>query len=240
MTHPRFPGPDSSLCVFWHDFERLDDTGLLWYDQGPCKLHATPVGYAAPNWGLARTARGKGYATFNGVNQSGTIPAATFNAAMGGASILTMAAVVRSNAPAINDRIFSCVAAAGRGFGLRYFTTSQMGIDAYDGAGALGTMGENAGGMAYDTTGRVSVMVASFDKIKAVGRAWRDGVQNAVTVAGATTEIGYGAAQIAQIGTWAGAANYFDGSAYALILYRNYIPSHAEAQSISRYWRDKV
>ena len=72
---PPTPGPQDSSCVFWHDFEELT-TGNLWRDKSRNGLHATPqAGFTAPNYGLARSAKGKGYANLTGAaNAYATLP----------------------------------------------------------------------------------------------------------------------------------------------------------------------
>jgi len=233
-----WPGPDSA-CFYLDPSAGLTDGGL-WKDSSRFGLHCTPVGYAAPNWGYSLGPSGAPRITFDGAAQRGDILApslARFYAAANNTSILTIAAVVRSNAPADNDRIFSCVAPAGRGFALRYFNVSRMSIDAYDGAGALGTMIENAGVGA--TTSRTNVMVLSFDKVGVLGRAWRDRDGNAITIGGAATAIGYDAAQVPQLGTWAGVANYFDGDLYFLGIWP-LVFTDSEARAFSAFWMDRT
>ena len=240
MTHPKFPGPDSSLCVLYHDFERLDDTGLLWYDRGPNKLHATPVGYAAPNYGLARTARGKGYATFNGANQwaelAGGVQGSFY--AVAPSSGYTAVLVARHTTPVALARIFNCRnGAATRGIGIRYLAVDQMLAAAWDAGGVATQINETA---AIQYVSRTRVSIYAMAKTAGTASIWHDTVQVAATFAGNTNPIAYDATVVPTIGSLTGGGNPFTGTMYALILYRDYIPSHAEAVSMSRFWRDRI
>ena len=211
----------------------------LWKDSSPYGLHVTPVNYAAPNYGYAVGPSGAPYIGFNGANQRGDVLApalARFYTALNNSSVLTVAAVVRSNAPAVNDDIFTCLAVAGRGFGLRYLTTSRMVLDTYDAGGVLSTMRETTG--LYDTSGRTSVMLLSFNKTGGIGLAWRDGVGEGITITGNANPIAYDAAVAPTVGCYPGGGSYFDGSLYFMGIWPM-VFTDQEARNFSAYWLDR-
>jgi hypothetical protein len=240
MTHPRFPGPDSSLCVFWHDFERTDDTGLLWYDRGPNKLHATPqAGFAAPNYGLGRTARGKGYASFTGAaNVYATLPLRFYDVAP--TVSYTWVVVLRPTSTA-NQYICSCDNLGGGGINrgiILYRGGAPQSMNAYScqGTAVLPVVQQTLGGMSPLSDVRVGIV-----SVAAAPASWGHGVQFASSwTAGSVGPVVYDTTRLFAIGASVGGGNYTVGQMFALILYRDYIPSHAEAVSMSRFWRDQV
>ena len=227
-----WPGPQQS--VFWYDFEGLTD-GNLWADKGPNGLHATPqAGFASPNFGLARNAHNKGYANFTGAaNVYGTLPLRFYNYApvIGN---MTLVVVAQHTIPTINCRIFNARTGA-EGMFCYYVTAETMNILAYD-AGGVGTQLFDAANVPL--TGRTRASIYALGKTGSTGYIWHDCVQRTVTWGGNTNPIAYNLALVPSIGS-AGAASYFIGRMYWLILFP-FVFTDSEAKAMSAWLMDQV
>lgn len=108
-----FPGPDKS--VFWFDFEALTSDNL-WVDRGPYQLNTAPqAGFAAPNYGLAKSAHGKGYCDFNGGPfRYGNLPARFFTNAPTGRHTWVYVCD-RFTINGVTQRFFDCTNLGGGG-----------------------------------------------------------------------------------------------------------------------------
>jgi hypothetical protein len=117
-----WPGPSDASCVFWHDFEGLTATNL-WADKSRNGLHATPqAGFVGPNYGLSRSSKGKGYATFTGAaNSVANLPLRFYDFAPAGDKTIVAAVTPRFPDAGGHD-IFGCSAfIAGSFYGFSLF-----------------------------------------------------------------------------------------------------------------------
>lgn len=233
---PPVPGPDSSECVFYHDFEALTANNL-WRDKSRNGLHATPINYVAPSYGLARSAKGKGYAALNGTNQSAVLSTRFYDVAPTTQATFVLAAYHR--APAISDNIFNCRdVVALRGLQFRMATTERLQLVGQDLGGVFVQLQESTDAP-YTGRLRVSIVSASFP-LNTI-QVWNDGGgKAAAVVVGAIAALGYNTAHVPTIGAYTGGSLYFDGNLYFLALFRDWIPNDREAKALSQYLRDWV
>lgn len=230
-----FPTPQES-CFYLDPAAGLDASNN-WIDSSPFGLNVTPVGYAAPNYGITTGPSGAKCITFNGANQRGTLPLRFYNNAPVGD--FTIACVARHNAPANLDYIFfGHNNAWTRGIGLTVSPTAErMMARSYDAAGAFTTWTDAA---SVPFTGRTRVSVLSLSPAGSTGRSWHDRVGVAGAFAGSTNPIAYDVAAVPVIGSWsAGAGNFFDGNLYLLAIWPRLFSSQ-EAVAFSDYWMGQV
>lgn len=229
---PLFPGPSDS-CLYIDPNAGLTDDNL-WRDLSPFACHVTPVGYAAPAYGIATGPSGAKMITFNGANQWGTLPVRFYaNAPL---NTLTVAAVMRHNSPLASDRIFSCENGAGtRGFVFSMSTAERTRIGASDAAGAACINTNESTDAPY--TSRTRVTIFSATSLVAASRCWVDrvGVTTAVGVNG--NPIAYDLATTPNVGRFTGGGLLFDGDLYFLGIWGR-IWSDQESKAFSDYWRN--
>ena len=230
-----FPGPQQS--VFWYDFEGLTD-GNLFQDLGPYGLHATPqAGFVAPNFGLARNAHGKGYANFTGAaNVYATLPLRFYTVAP--TLNMTLVLCAQHGAQALNGRAFNARTGTS-GFHAYFITTERINVLLYDAGAAATQFFDNAD---VPFTNRLHTSIYSCDKVAAAAaigaRVWHDRNGSAAFSAGNANPINYDVALIPSIGS-AGAASYFIGRMYWLILF-NFVFTDSEAKAMSAWLMDQV
>jgi len=207
----------------------------LWADRSRNGLHASPqAGFAAPNFGLSRSARGKGYATFSGAaNAYATLPLRFYDVAP--TTNLTLVLAARHITPAINARLFNARTGV-QGFHSYYSSTERGTILAYDGGGAASQVLDTTD---VPFTSQTKVSIYTLAKTLSAGYVWQDGVGRTATWAGNTNAIAYNTALVPIIGS-AGAAAYFVGWMYFLALFSSWIPNDREAKALSQYLRDWV
>jgi hypothetical protein len=228
-----FPGPQDS--VFWHDFESLTDNNL-WKDQGPHSLHATPqAGFSSPAYGLSRTPKGKGYATFTGAaNCYATLPTRFNDVAP--TSFCTFVAVV-SNLSDKNHRVFSSWnEAAGNYRGFHYILAQTGASFVYQFKGDA-TLPVNITSAAVWSIANTSVVVHSLN---ATGAAWtnRNGVPTS-WAAGAFGTAVHDAAVSPCIGKLVVTPDYLVGRLYLFALFP-FVFTDAEAKAMSDWLRDRI
>lgn len=236
-----WPGPDKS--VFYLDPAAGLDSSNRWIDSSPFGLAVTPVGYAAPNYGLSLGPSGAPRITVNGVNQCGTMPAAMQARfyTVAPTTQYTFACVVRYNLPVAGDRLFSCENVAGtRGIDCQLAPTlEQLRIRAYDAGGVLHTSATTA---AIPLTARTRIAIGSIDVTNSVSSWWIDGSQVTGTYAGgAAAAIAYDTAQVVVIGGvyWGAPVVPIDGDIYFEGLW-NFLWTDSEAKAFSAFWMDRT
>lgn len=232
---PPTPGPQSQECVFWHDFEELT-TGNLWRDKSRNALHATPqAGFAAPNYGLARTARGKGYANFTGAaNCYATLPLRYNDVAPTGPATFVG---VFSHLTDKNHRVFSSWNEAPGNFRGLHTALAQAGRGSYvyqfQGGAALPVNTTAAAAWA------LSDLCVVVHSINTVGSCWSTGRPLATSWVGGAFGVGAVDPTIAAaIGRLIVTPDYLVGRCYFLALFRDWIPTDREAKALSSYLRD--
>lgn len=231
-----WPGPEKS-CLYLDPAAGLTD-GNLWKDSGPYGLHVTPVGYAAPNYGLSLGPSGAPRITFNGANQYGTLPLRFYATAPVGA--FTAVCVARHNAPANLDQVFFAHNNGWtRGISLLITPSAErMQIRSFDAAGAVSTWTDAA---SVPLTQRTRVSILSLSQVGSSGRSWHDEVGVAGAFAGSTNPIAYDAAAVPTIGAWVGGAgNFFDGDLYFLGIWGGIVFTNSEAKAFSAFWMDRT
>lgn len=234
---PPIPGPQDPECVFWHDFESLTP-GNLWRDQSRNGLHATPqAGFVAPNYGLARTSKGKGYANFTGgANVYATLPLRFYDVAPTDA--LTFVLAFRHVTTGGFQRFFSCLDAGNtRGITYRYLTNERLYCTTYDAGGVGTTVTDTAD---VPLTSQTVVSIISLRKSVPFGAAWYNGRQATENVAGSINLNAYDATVVPTIGASLTGGSRIVGDGYFLALFRDWIPNNREAQALTSYLRDGV
>ena len=230
-----WPGPEKS--IFHLDPAAGLTDGNLWKDSSPYGLHVTPVGYAAPNYGLSLGPSGAPRITFDGAAQRGTLPLRFYATAPVGD--FTITCVARHNAPANLDQIFFAHNNGWtRGISLLITPTAErMQIRSFDAAGAVSSWTDAA---SVPLTQRTRASVLSLSQAGSTGRSWHDSVGVVGAFAGSTAVIGYDAAAVPCIGSWsAGAGNFFDGDLYFLGIWP-LIFTDSEARAFSAFWMDRT
>lgn len=206
-----------------------------WVESSGRGLHATPSGYAAPNYGLATGASGAAYIACDGANDLGTISTRFYDKTP--LSAVTIVLAQRFNAPAANDFVFSSVnAGATRGLAVDFSTAERLRIRAYDGAGAVMSCTMTADG---PLTGRTRVVVLSLTQAASLARAWVDGEGAAATFAGSTAVIAYDATVVPTLWSIVGGGGYNDGDVY-LFGIDDRAWTDSEARAFSRWARDRI
>lgn len=231
--------PDRREAVFVFDPTEHALTGdNRLYDSGPHGLHATPVNYVAPAWGIATGPSGARYIGFNGATQRWTLPLDFYRYVP--TTGITVVAAIRCPTPAISDRVFDCTGGAGNGFRLNVdpVAAERIRLTAFSGAtGCYVTATNN-----IPLTDRVRVIVASVraSSTMASGRAiWINGQQIAVTSANTAATITYDATVVPTIGAIVGGAgNFFDDRLYHLSAWPS-AWSHSQAVDMTGLLRDR-
>lgn len=230
---PTLPGPDSSLCVFWHDFSSLT-TGNLWRDRSRNRLDAAPqAGFTAPSYGLARSPRGDGYVSLTGAaNAYATLPLRFYDVAP--TMDLTVVYGIAFGTNVANNRIFNARNGT-KGFMSYLITTERTNILAYDAGGASAQSTDSAD---VPLTNLTDVGVLCMSKSQNQGLAWHNGRPTAVTWASNVNPISYDTASVPVLFA-SGAVSYLIGRGYFLALLA-WVPNHREAQAMTSYIRDEV
>jgi hypothetical protein len=235
-----FPGPDKS-CFYLDPAAGLTDGGL-WRDSSKYGLHVTPVGYAAPAYGIATGPSGAKMITFNGANQYGEFPAAAsarFHALYPFSSV-TVAAVVKYTSHAGSNRLFADYSAGpGRGMQYDHWSAGRMELTGVDSAAAVSGLLEGASGPLIP---RVRVLVgATVTGTSVLRYAWRDGIQGTTAANGAGVGPWVASVNNPRVGCASHAvAELLDGDLYFLGIWLNVIWTHSEAVAFSDYWRDRT
>jgi hypothetical protein len=237
-----FPGPDKS-CLYIDPAAGLTDGGL-WKDSSPYGLHCTPVGYAAPAYGIATGPSGAKMITFNGANQYGQMDAGTaarfyLNQPR---TAITFALVARHNAPAVSDRIFAARTNAPlSGIELAMGDASVNRIQAlgFDGAGTWSGATDTADSQLSGRT-VVSLISTTAGIVAQTNREWhsRNGVAVSST-GGSGIPIWAVAVALPCVGSGTGIGNFFDGYLYHLSIFP-FVFTHSEAQAFSDFWMDRT
>jgi hypothetical protein len=230
---PPCPGPSDSSCVMWFDFEELTPTNL-WKDQSRNALHATPqAGFAAPAYGLGRSAKGKGYANFTGAaNQYATLPFRFYDVAPTQRVTLVFSAAY--GVQVANGRIFNARDAT-RGLMYYFFATNQLNIYCVD-SGGVASQHTDALGLQYDNRTRVGVWAINRTALTSYG--WQDGKQYSMAAVGNTNPIAYNVALVPALGGYGAGLALFVGRMYFLALFNDWFPNDREAGALSQYLRD--
>jgi len=238
-----FPGPDSA--IFYLDPAAGLDSSNRWIDSSKYQLNVTPVGYAAPNYGLSLGPSGAPRITFDGAAQYGTI-AAPANArffAAAQTNQATVAVVARHNSPASGDRIFSSTnGALTRGMDISMIpggSANQMECRGYSAAGAICLIPRDGDDTPYLSRTRVTILAGRG--ADALALRWIDGVGRtaAYPVAASADPVAYDAAVVPTVGRHSAGAFYFDGDLYFLGIWP-LVFTDSEARAFSAYWMDRT
>jgi hypothetical protein len=233
---PNFPGPDSAC--FYLDPEAGMTSGNLWVDSSPQACHVTPVGFAAPTYGLGRSNKGSPYIRFNGSNQRGTLNGTDrFYAKMSQATdTLTIAAVCKYTSysdPAA--AVFDCrPAAVTRGLVL-YVNVADLRLNGGDAAGVTWEFVSSPYAIFPKT--RVDVFTTTMSGWRYA--AYTDDKNITTTLAAAKNPISYDAARVPEIGRFINLNRYLGFDLFFLGIWPM-VFSDREVRALSQFWRDRL
>jgi len=231
--------PDRREAVFILDPEAGLTPDNRWTDTGPHGLHATPVNYVAPNYGLVTMASGAQAYSFNGATQYATLPLRFYDFAP--TSECTFVVAARWSTPGLGDHVFDCVTAGVGGIRIstRAGAAERLVIAAVNGATSCLTQETNNAPL----TGRTWVAALTMRVVTTAteGRSiWLDGNSQAVTPANTAATIAYNTAAVPTIGAVSGGgANYFDDRLYHLSLWPRVLTT-AEICDITLHLRNRM
>lgn len=231
-----FPTPQES--TFWFEFSGLTDGGL-WVDSGPAGLHAQPqAGFTAPAYGLGRTSRGKGYATFTGAaNCYATLPLRFYDVAPTGEYTWVISSGGNTASGAI-QRFFDAYNGGGggvnRGIASGTWTTVTYQFHGY-GTATAAYSGAGGGSVPiYDPTSTTSRVYA----VATAPKRWQDRVQGlAVWSVGDYNPVVYDTAIFPHIGCDAAGGSLLIARTYFLALFP-FVFTDAEAKAMSDWLRN--
>lgn len=234
----RFPGPQDA--TFWYNFESLTDDNK-WTDQSKNALHATPqAGFSSPAYGLSRTIRGKGYATFTGAaNCYATLPLRFYDVAPTGEYTWVISSSGNTASGAI-QRFFDAYNGGGggvnRGIASGTGTTATYQFHGYGTATAAYSGAVGGSAPIYDPTSTTSRVYA----VATAPKRWQDRVQGpAVWSVGAYNPVVYDTAIFPHIGCDAAGGSLLIARTYFLALFP-FAFSHQQAQAMSDWLRDQI